>query len=317
MGSAAHDSIVSKLEEGRRQFLALVDDVRPELHRYCARMTGSIADGEDIVQDTLARAYYELSELKELPALRSWLFRIAHNRALDYLRRKQLRMSEPLEVAVDIPADNEFEPDSKFARDEAVHAALSRFVELPPAQRSCVILKDVLDCSLDEIAAMLELSVPAVKAALHRGRGRLRELSRVSGRTAPSRAISPALARYAALFNARDWDSVRAMLIDDVKLDLVSRLKRAGRREVSTYFTNYDSVSDWHLVPGWLDGREVLAVFRNPRDARPGYFMELTLVDGRVAAIRDFRYVPYIAHEAALEFPADRSNSAAIQGVRT
>jgi DNA-directed RNA polymerase specialized sigma24 family protein len=80
MGSSAHDSIVSKLEEGRRQFLALVDHVRPELHRYCARMTGSIADGEDIVQETLARAYYELSELKELPALRSWLFRIAHNR---------------------------------------------------------------------------------------------------------------------------------------------------------------------------------------------------------------------------------------------
>jgi RNA polymerase sigma factor (sigma-70 family) len=185
MGNAAHDSIVSKLEEGRRQFLALVDDVRPELHRYCARMTGSIADGEDIVQDTLARAYYELSELKELPALRSWLFRIAHNRALDYLRSKQLRMSEPLEVAVDSAADNEFEPDSQFARDEAVHAALSRFVELAPAQRSSVILKDVLDYSLDEIATLLDMSVPAVKAALYRGRVRLRELSEASGPAAP------------------------------------------------------------------------------------------------------------------------------------
>jgi RNA polymerase sigma factor (sigma-70 family) len=317
MGNAAHDSIVSKLEEGRRQFLALVDDVRPELHRYCARMNGSIADGEDIVQDTLARAYYELSELKELPALRSWLFRIAHNRALDYLRSKQVRISEPLEVAVDSAADNEFEPDSQFARDEAVHAALSRFVELAPVQRSSVILKDVLDYSLDEIATLLDMSVPAVKAALHRGRVRLRELSEASGPALPPRTISPVLARYAALFNARDWDGVRAMLVDDVKLDLVSRLKRAGHREVSTYFTNYDSVSDWHLVPGWLDGREVLAVFRNPRDARPGYFMELTLIDGRVTAIRDFRYVPYIAREAAIEFPADRSNSAAIQGIRT
>jgi DNA-directed RNA polymerase specialized sigma24 family protein len=70
MDNTAHNSILSKLEEGRRQFLALVDQVRPDLHRYCARMTGSIADGEDVVQDTLARAYYELSELKELPALR-------------------------------------------------------------------------------------------------------------------------------------------------------------------------------------------------------------------------------------------------------
>jgi RNA polymerase sigma-70 factor (ECF subfamily) len=86
-----------------------------------------------------------------------------------------------------------------------------------------------------------------------------------------------------------------------VKLDLVSRLKRAGREQVSAYFTNYDQRSDWHLVPGWLDGREVVAVFRDPRNARPDYFMELTLVDGDVAAIRDYRYVPYTAREAAIE----------------
>src|SRR5207249_3950332 len=97
-----HQAILSELQEARQRFLDLIDEVRPELHRYCARMTGSIADGEDVVQDTLARAYYELSELRELPALRSWLFRIAHNRALDYLRRYDRRMGEPLDVAMDI-----------------------------------------------------------------------------------------------------------------------------------------------------------------------------------------------------------------------
>ena len=144
MTSTADDSILSQLEESRRQFLALVNDVRPDLHRYCARMTGSIADGEDIVQDTLARAYYELPELKELPAMRSWLFRIAHNRALDYLRRYERRMGEPLEVAADIAADDVAEPDIALARQEAVRGAISQFLELVPAQRSCVILKDVL-----------------------------------------------------------------------------------------------------------------------------------------------------------------------------
>jgi RNA polymerase sigma factor (sigma-70 family) len=292
------DSIFSKLQESRREFLALIEDIRPDLHRYCARMTGSIADGEDVVQDALARAYYELSELKELPALRSWLFRIAHNRALDYLRRYERRMSEPLEVAMEIPADDALDPENALAREQAVRAAVTRFLELAPAQRSCVILKDVLDYSLDEMAALLDLSVPAVKAALHRGRARLRELS---GNAAKPRAVSPALARYAALFNARDWDGVRAMLVDDAKLDLVSRSKRVGREPVSGYFSNYDKVSDWHLVPGWLDGREVLAVFRDPRAARPGYFIELTLSDDRVAAIRDFRYVSYIAREAEIE----------------
>jgi RNA polymerase sigma-70 factor, ECF subfamily len=256
-----------------------------------------------VVQDTLARAYYELPELKELPAMRSWLFRIAHNRALDYLRRYERRMGEPLEAAAEIAADNTAEPDIALTRQEAVRGAISQFLELAPAQRSCVILKDVLDYSLEEITAMLEMSLSAVKAALHRGRTRLRELSKVPSPAEPRRATSPALARYAALFNARDWDGVRAILVDEVKLDLVSRWKATGRRQVSTYFTNYDSVTDWHLVPGWLDSREILAVLREPRAPRPTYFIELRLVDdGRVAAIRDFRYVPYIAYEAEIEF---------------
>src|SRR5262249_49131030 len=76
---------------------ALVANVRPELHRYCARMTGSIADGEDVVQDTLARAYYALPELDPVPPLRPWLFRIAHNRAIDHNRRYDRRMREPLD----------------------------------------------------------------------------------------------------------------------------------------------------------------------------------------------------------------------------
>jgi RNA polymerase sigma factor (sigma-70 family) len=176
MGSVAitaDHALFGKLQEGRSEFLALVAEVRPELHRYCARMTGSVADGEDVVQDTLARAYYELSELKEVPPLRPWLFRIAHNRAIDYLRRYERRMSEPLD-APELAADDGPDPEAALARDQAVRMALSRFLELPPAQRSCVILKDVLDHSLDEIAALLELSTLAVKAALHRGRSRRR-----------------------------------------------------------------------------------------------------------------------------------------------
>ncbi len=299
------DSLFSRLEDGRRQFLALVADVRPELHRYCARMTGSVADGEDVVQDTLARAYYELSELKEVPPLRPWLFRIAHNRAIDYLRRYERRMSESLDGVLESVADEGLEPDGALARDQAVHAAVSRFLELAPAQRSCVILQDVLDHSLDEIAALLELSTAAVKAALHRGRARLRELAAVPVPAASPRPVSPALARYTALFNARDWDGVRAMLVDDVRLDLVSRWQRAGRREVGGYFTNYDRLHDWHLVPGWLDGRQVLAVLRDPQ---PAYLIVLTLAGDRVAAIRDFRYVPYIAREAAIQLSKENES---------
>jgi RNA polymerase sigma-70 factor (ECF subfamily) len=296
-------ALVLQLQASRSRFLQLVEELRPDLHRYCARMAGSIADGEDIVQDTLARAYYELSGLKELPALRSWLFQIAHNRALDFLRRYERRMGEPLDLVEESAAEQRPDAESALAQAEAVRAAVSRFLDLPPAQRSCVILKDVLGHSLDEIAELLSLSVPAVKAALHRGRGLLRELNAAAPAPGPSPPPTPALARYAALFNARDWDAVRAMLADDVKLEVVTRLRRSGKRVVE-YYTNYDAFSDWHLVPAWLDGREVIAVFRGPGDARPGYFIELGLAGDRVVSIRDFRYVPYIAREARFEITA-------------
>jgi hypothetical protein len=186
-----------------------------------------------------------------------------------------------------------------MAHEEAVQAAVSRFVELAPAQRTCVILKDVLGHSLEEIGALLELSLPAVKAALHRGRLRLRELAQTPPAAAPPRRASPIVARYVALFNDRDWDGVRALLAQDVQLDLVSRAQRAGRA-VGDYLTNYERIHDWALAPAWLEGREVIAVLRAPGETRPWYFVELTVEDGKVRFIRDYRYVPYVLQDAEL-----------------
>jgi len=298
-GAVTSADVVPILEQARRQFLALVEHVRPELLRYCARMTGSVADGEDVVQETLAHACYELPQLKALPALRPWLFRIAHNRAIDHWRRESHRASEPLDAALDVAGAASLEPDHVIARQQAVHAAISSFLALAPAQRACVILKDVLDHSLDEIAAELELSVPAVKAALHRGRAALQGSAR-SMATAGASAISPALRRYALLFDAHDWTGVRQLLADDVRLDLVSRRKASGRREVANYFENYERASDWRVAPAHFEGREVLAVTTEGQ-TRPAYFVEIGWEDGLVASIRDFRYVSYIAQEGAFD----------------
>jgi RNA polymerase sigma-70 factor (ECF subfamily) len=296
-----HESLKTELGESRRRFLEQVAALRPELHRYCARMTGSVADGEDVVQETLARAYYLLPELQQWPQLRPWLFRIAHHRCIDHLRRYDVRMSEPIEAAQDA-ADPAPEPGEALAHDEAVRAAVSRFVELAPAQRSCVVLKDVLGHSLEEIAALLELSLPAVKAALHRGRERLRQRQAAPAAGAlPPLPPSPAVARYAALFNARDWDGVRALLAEDVQLDLYSRARRYGRREVGEYFSNYQRIEGWHLRPAWLEGREVLAVVRAPGETQVAYFIELGFRGGRLASIRDYRYVPYVLQEALIQ----------------
>src|SRR4051812_47926482 len=129
--------------EGRERFLALVAEVRPELHRYCARMLGSVADAEDVVQDTLARAFYALAGLEHMPPLRPWLFRIAHNGALDQLRRYEHRMTELLHSLPELGAETAG-PEEALAREQANALAISRFAELPPQQRSAVILKDVL-----------------------------------------------------------------------------------------------------------------------------------------------------------------------------
>jgi len=306
--SAAPEDLIGLLDSGRRRFLALVADVRPELHRYCTRMTGSVTDGEDIVQETLARAYFEISQLTTLPALRPWLFRIAHNRAIDHWRYQSHRTAEPLEAALDVAADADQEPDAVLARSQAVNIAVSGFLELAPAQRACVILKDVLDHSLEEIASELALSVPAVKSALHRGRTALARSAAARGPTLPVRPGSPELRRYASLFNARDWDGVRALLADDVRLDLVSQRKASGRREVGTYLGNYDRIGGWLLVPAVLGDREVLAVLPDAKTRTPRYFIELDWRDGAVTTIRDFRYVSYIAQDGVLQLDAPDSS---------
>ena len=116
-------------------------------------------------------------------------------------------------------------------------------------------------------------------------------------------AISPELNRYARLFDAHDWSGVRQLLADDVRLDLVSRRKASGRREVSSYFENYDRTKGWRVTPARFENREVLAVHIGAQ-ARPAYFIEIGWSDGLVSSIRDFRYVSYIAQEGAFQLQA-------------
>ena len=293
------DAEVLPFFEGRERFLQLVAEVRPELHRYCARMLGSVADAEDVVQDTLARAFYALAGLEHMPPLRPWLFRIAHNGSVDQLRRYEHRMSEPLQSLPDISAE-ELGPEEALAHQQATALAIARFAELGAQQRSAVILKDVLGHSVEEIAALLELSVPAVKASLHKGRKRLAALALETPVHSQPRRASPALTRFVTLFNARDWDALRALLAADVELDLVSRAQRRGPN-VSTYFSGYSALSGWLLAPGFVDGREAILVYRSADDPRPSSFIELSLEGGHVRFIRDFYFVPYILNDAQVE----------------
>jgi RNA polymerase sigma factor (sigma-70 family) len=284
----------------RAELLALAEELRPELHRYCARLMGSVIDGEDVVQDTLVRAFVALQDLEQMPPLRPWLFRIAHNRALDLLRGRAVRMAEPIDAAADVADQASPDPVEMLMRQEAVKTAVSRFAELPTLQRSVVILKDVLDESLIEIAALLDLTIDAVKAHLARGRARLREINAQAGPLAEARPASAAVARYVALFNQRDWDGLRALLADDVKLNQSTYPLRAGRADVGLFFTIYAEIDGVWLAPAWLEGREVIAVFEDRADPKPSYIMWLEWRDGRISFIRDYRYVRYVAADAEL-----------------
>ena len=283
----------------RAKFEELIEDIRPELHSYAARMIGSVVDGEDVVQEALAKAYSSLPTITSVANMRGWLFRIAHNKAIDHLRRANHQHLEYLDEHPLLA-----EPDPPLEEQELVAVALSVFLKLAPKQRSCVILKDVMGYSLADISELLDATLPEIKAALHRGRARLRELSKSVTADAPTPIDArerELLARYIDRFNARDFDAVRAMLADEVRLDLINRTKYRGVAEVGHYFHNYELVDDWHLDLGAVENCPAILVY-NPREgsSQPVYFMLLAWDDAQVSLIRDYRYARYVMRDAAV-----------------
>jgi RNA polymerase sigma-70 factor (ECF subfamily) len=283
---------------------ALLAQMRPKLHRYCARMVGSVIDGEDVLQDALIKAMDALPSAVPIANPQGWLFRIAHNTALDFLRRRNRQEALHSAEEVDMIAGQLDDLESRLI----AATSLRTFMRLPVAQRSSVILMDVLGCSLAEVCDIMDFSMPAVKAALHRGRTQLRELAEEPD-DAPQPGLSDAdrtrLNAYVSHFNARDFDAIRAMIADDVRLELVNRTRLKGKAEVSRYFGNYSKVSDWHLVPAQVEGHPAVLVFDpNEPDGRPKYFMLLNWSADKLATIRDFRHAAYVIDSA--EYVVDR-----------
>ena len=278
----------------------LLASLRPKLHRYCARMTGSVIDGEDVVQAALMKAIEAQPTAGSIAHPEAWLFKIAHNTALDFLRSRTRK--EQIFADIDPEAvDDAIDP---IENRQDVAMSLHRLMQLPAAQRSAVILMDVLGYSLQEIAPIVESTIPSVKAALHRGRARLRELAAtpedapITRLDAPQRAL---LIRYVDRFNARDFDAIRDLLADEIKLDLVARSRLQGRKEVGSYFTNYEKIPGWRLVAGAVEGRPAVLVHLadGPAD-RPAYFVVLEWADGRLLQIRDFYFARYAVEDAAM-----------------
>jgi len=285
-------------DAARAGFDRLLGELRPKLHRYCARMTGSVIDGEDAVQEALLKAIEAYPSFAAVDNPQAWLFRIAHNATLDLLRRHARQEARQAEKELEMIVD----PVSTV--EDRLNAAVSlrTFMRLPVAQRSSVILMDVLGYSLGEIVDVTATSLPAVKAALHRGRSRLKELAQeLEDRPLPELSAEERarLTGYIDHFNAREFDLLRNLLADEVKLDLVNRRRLQGRGQVSNYFGNYERATHWHFVPGFVEGRPAVLVYHPANfTGPPSYFVLLEWRDDRLTAIRDFLYAPYVMEGA-------------------
>jgi RNA polymerase sigma-70 factor (ECF subfamily) len=196
------------LRESWQRFLDAYEPLRPELYRYCRYLTRSPWDAEDLVQDAFARAFVTLGCLAQEVNPRAWLFRVASNLWIDRMRR----MREELGDVPDTAASSE----PRATRE----AAGTLIAQLSPQERAAVVLKDAFDLSLEEIAEALSTTVGAVKAALHRGRGKLVPPGAPESR-APQAPAPAVLNAFCDAFNARDLDRLTGLLLDTASAEIV------------------------------------------------------------------------------------------------
>ena len=294
--AARHDAAPSGRVEARYlAFLETIAHIRPSLHRYCARMTGSVLDGEDVAQETLFQAYRKLDTYDDARPLAPWLFRIAHNRCIDFLRRRELRQQ-----AESAAAEPDYAPPVEPA-DPGLGKAVEHLVlRLPPKERACILLKDVFDYSLEEIADLVDSTVGGVKAALSRGRTKLaqRPVASTSGR-AHSNEDAALLRLYVDRFNQRDWVGLRELIAADARLLVADRY--VGPLSAAPYFTTYERMTvPWRFAAGEIDGEPVVIILHETASGwAPDAAARLRVSDGRIVDIADYFHCPWIVDAAS------------------
>ncbi|MDX8530856.1 sigma-70 family RNA polymerase sigma factor [Mesorhizobium sp. VK25A] len=279
-------------------FLETVAHLRERLHRYCTRMTGSALDGEDVMQETLFEIYRKIETIDDPGALRSWMFRTAHNRCIDFLRNRQTRQRAEANFAVDeivLPG----EPAGQGA-DRAIERLV---IHLPPKERACILLKDVFDHSLGETADLVGSTVGGVKAALSRGRAKLAALPSqpvIRSEPSPDPQLSRLLTRYVELFNRRDWDGVRALTSADAQLRVSDCFR--GSLSESIYFVEYEKgKANWRVAIGAVDDEIVLLVLhRGDAGWEPAYPVRIEAADETVIRISDYYACPWLLRAARM-----------------
>ena len=303
-GDTQHDpthALQDSVARSRKLFVAAASELRPRLHRFCARMCGSSLDGEDVVQETLAEAFYSLASLKDATRFEPWMFRIAYHKCIDFLRREHRREDDvPFEEEHDRPHASDVDGLS----DTPIEEALATLVgELPPKERASVLLKDVLGYPLTEVAEIAESTLGGVKAALHRGRAKLRAVKAAPAFTALDGDQRRLFEAYAECFNRRDWDGLRHLVRADARLEIVGEAEGRMAGLGATYSGNYTNLPwEWRLTVGLVDDVPAIVHWRRSGSAwQPHTAIKLWWSDGQVVRIKDYIHVDYLLRDARIE----------------
>lgn len=281
-----------------KRYVDLIAPFRPDLHRYCWRLTGELWDAEDLVQDTIVRGFGKLSTVHgRIDNPRGYLVRIASNLWIDAMRRRTTERAAlaaaPPEPVPEPPADQ---------RARAREAGAELLGRLSPQERAAVLMKDVFDMDLKRIAEVLSTSVGAVKAALHRGRGRL-DAEPAPERPRPSVAL---VDRFVELLNGSDLPGLLELMLDTATVEELGSVYEVGRdqfgREGSFLWQSVHvhpelppekRPAKWRNERAMFDGEPIVVSFGPVGDGER--LMGVTRLeerDGRIAKLRAYIFTP-------------------------
>ncbi|HTX10044.1 MAG TPA: sigma-70 family RNA polymerase sigma factor [Solirubrobacteraceae bacterium] len=297
-GSPDQSALLAAAQAGDEDaFRRLVDPYRHALEVHCYRMLGSAADTEDLVQETLLRAWRALDRFEPRAQIQTWLYRIATNACLDELARRP-RRPEPLDPFPDLPVDGTwaptYDPEARYAIREGMELALMRAIqELPGRQRAVLIFRDVLGWTAPEVADVLDTSVASITSALQRARATIDQHLPENALRPPSPDERELLERFVAVFEHDDMDGLVSLLREDAMLRMPPQPSMLGGLQIAHFFRDTVAHGDLTRIKHtatWANGRPAVTINVEGPDGRliPHGISVLDIEDGQIVGIDAF-----------------------------